>query len=150
MFDGTGGARDDDGTQPVGWYRSGVVTGAPTDVEPEAKMLDLAVHHNLRGQDATTTMDARVVAQEGIGFSGVFTFGTSTFGGSDTFGPGAGKAAGSIVSHTYDGVEREEFTVNRSARQHLIELKTTNTATTNDSIEVHELALSFRDRRRRV
>lgn len=150
-LDGSGGARDDDGTSPAMLIRTGNIAGQPEDVEPETRMLDMAVHANiLDSQGGTNTMDVNIVHEGGLEGPSGFRLGIDILDGTGYLGPGVKKAVTTIASHTYDGVQRVEGPVGRSGRQHAIELRSTATAATLEKLEVHEVAMAFRDRKMRT
>lgn len=134
----TGIAKDGDGDSPrmQAWTGQGM-DGSQT-ADDDARMLDLAISHNVydAGAAGSTVMGVSVVA-----------------GGSLEAQANATKTLTSINSDTVDRVDRTRFReVNTKGRlqQVRIDVSTTGTNTAATKIEVPEMTATFRERRSRT
>ncbi len=134
----TSEAKDDNGTAPrlQAWTPEGL-DGTQT-VDNDARLLDLAVTHNVYdvGTAGSTSIDVSVVA-----------------GGSLEANASATKALSAIDSDSVDRVDRTRYrTVNAKGRlqQVRFDVSATGTNSAATKVEIHELTGTFKDRRSRT
>jgi hypothetical protein len=134
----TSDAKDDNGTSPrmQAWSPEGI-DGTET-LDNDARLLDLAVAHNVYDASAagSTSVAVSVVA-----------------GGSLEANASATKTLSDIDSDTVDRVDRTRFrSVNTKGRiqQVRFDADTLGTNTAASKVEIHELTGTFRDRRSRT
>jgi hypothetical protein len=132
-LNGTGLARNGDGTSPEFLYRSGSGLGQAAGIEGEVLVGDVNVHANVYDDSSTST-----------------TLTPSLYHAGGVRAPAAGetKALDAIAADTVDQLDRHERRVNRSGRLVQVVLEGDVSAGTNDAdtkIEVSEIVLDLFD-----
>jgi hypothetical protein len=132
-LNGSGLARNGDGTSPEFRYESGLGLGQAAGIEGEVLVGDLNVHANVYDDSsAATTLTASVFHAGGVR------------------APAAGetKVLDAVAADTVDRLDRHEWRVNRSGRLVQVILEGDVSAGTNDAdtkIEVSEIVLDLFD-----
>ena len=146
-LDNSGPARDEVGVGPNFRLVTGDALVSGGGIDGEGRILDVAVHANVRDSGGTTLVNVRVTHGGSLRGDGAVLYGGGLFGGF-LYGPDGGKNLGDITSDTDDDVKRYEFDVNRMGRRATLILEETTASTTVDVVEVGEATVAVRDARR--
>lgn len=135
-FDGTGTAKDDDGTSPRLQARTTSAMGQADGVSGLTNLVDLDVHANVydAGAAGSTSMSVSVVSGGGVANEADST-----------------KTLSAINSDTEDRIDRHHYRVGRRGRLHQVRLDA-DTLGTDDAdtlVEVAQIDAFVRDGRRR-
>lgn len=128
-FDGTGSYADDDDTEPVMKYHSGLNLVGAAEIEGEGLMTDLNVHANVLDTGSAAEVGVQVLHGGGI----------SQGDSNET------KVAGTITGDGVDRADRNDFEINRTGRFQQVRLETGTTTATTSKIEVPEIVCEFID-----